>query len=985
MKPINRNQRIKADHHQPIQPATTISFKQRTRIAQWNVRTLTDDTRIAQLEQQMNKYNIQIFGLSEVRRRNHGEQTTSDGNTLIYSGKPDKSESGVAIMMSKAVRKSLIEWSPVSDRIITARVKTKARNMSIVQCYAPTEVDTIVEKDAFYDELSNALNKVQKGDIVVLMGDFNAQIGSNNTGYRRITGKHGMGTRTDNGDRLVELCMKHDLIIGGTVFPHKDVHKYTWTSPNGRTKNQIDHICISAKWRSSLLDVRNKRGADLFTDHELILATIQLKIMAIKNRQRGERRTNINVDELKAPNKKREFSAKLNELIHQNELSWQECHLEAAKQTLGEQRRNKRKAWISEDTWQLIEQRRLLKERLNQRDHPDVRAEYNDMGKRVKRATRHDRRTHTNKLADEAEEAAQKHDMRTLYRKVRELAGGGKNNNNMLLEDKDGRNIVSIDDQRSRWREYFDELLNIPSDVNNETDDVPENDANTSRLIRIKKTEIVAAIKKLKTNKAPGTDSIQTELFKVNPTITAEALHEHIVEAWENEHFDNEWKRGVIVKIPKKGDLKKCGNWRGITVLNAINKVVAQIILQRITEHIESQLRDEQAGFRANRGCIDQSNTLRLIIEQSNEFQSPLYIMFVDFEKAFDRVNRGEIWKALASKGIPSKIIRVIRALYSEAKCSVLHKGARSEEFEVQNGVRQGCVLSPLLFITVLDQAIREISTETHGIWWNPTRKLGDLDFADDIALLTNSHSHMQSLMNNLCASTEPKGLNININKTKLMRINTSNTNNITVGTQVIEEVSEYCYLGSVMTKKGGTKEDISSRIAKARAAYGQLRTTWNTRQIATSTKIRIFKSCVLAVLLYGSETWSYTGRELSAAQVFVNKCLRRILGIFWPLTITNSQLYQQSNCEPLEQTIKRKRWSWIGHTLRKPHDSICRQALEWNPQGNRRRGRPKQTWRRRVDNELVEAGITWNEAKTTASNRTRWKALSEALCSTRS
>lgn len=141
----------------------------------------------------------------------------------------------------------------------------------------------------------------------------------------------------------------------------------------------------------------------------------------------------------------------------------------------------------------------------------------------------------------------------------------------------------------------------------------------------------------------------------------------------------------------------------------------------------------------------------------------------------------------------------------------------------------------------------------------------------------------------------------------------------------------------------------------------------------------------MLAVLLYGSETWSYTERELSSAQVFVNKCLRKILGIYWPNTITNGQLYQQTDFEPVEQMIKKKKWSWIGHTLRKPHDSLCRQALDWNPQGNRRRGRPKQTWRRRNDNELVEAGITWNEAKTTASNRRRWKNLSEALCSTRS
>ena len=337
----------------------------------------------------------------------------------------------------------------------------------------------------------------------------------------------------------------------------------------------------------------------------------------------------------------------------------------------------------------------------------------------------------------------------------------------------------------------------------------------------------------------------------------------------------------------------------------------------------------------------------------------------------------GKHWQ---KKKIPPKIVKLIQALYTEAKCNVLHNGTASDEFEVKNGVRQGCVRSPLLFITVLDEALRQSAPESNGIWWNPTRKFGDLDFADDIALLSNTHTGMQSLINRLSASTKSCGLNIN--KTKLMRFNTTNTASIVIDTTPIEDVNEYCYLGSVMAKSGGTTEDIASRIFKVRAAYGQLRNTWKNSIISNNTKIRLFKTCVLSVLLYGSETWSYTDIELNSAQVFVNKCLRRIMRIHWPLTITNDQLYQLTECETLQQMIKKRKWRWIG---RKPHDTICRQALEWNAQGKRRRGRPKQTWRRRVDNELVEAGITWNEAKTTASNRTRWRILSEALCSTRS
>ncbi|XP_043062759.1 uncharacterized protein LOC122319494 [Drosophila yakuba] len=102
------------------------------------------------------------------------------------------------------------------------------------------------------------------------MGYFNAKVGPNNTGLRSVMGQHGTGTRNDNGERLVELCQQFQLVIGGTIFPHKDVHKYSWTSLSGNTRNQIDHICISRKWRHSLLDVRNKKGESIDSDHEAV-------------------------------------------------------------------------------------------------------------------------------------------------------------------------------------------------------------------------------------------------------------------------------------------------------------------------------------------------------------------------------------------------------------------------------------------------------------------------------------------------------------------------------------------------------------------------------------------------------------------------------------------------------------------------------------------------------------------------------------------
>ena len=133
---------------------------------------------------------------------------------------------------------------------------------------------------------------------------------------------------------------------------------------------------------------------------------------------------------------------------------------------------------------------------------------------------------------------------------------------------------------------------------------------------------------------------------------------------------------------------------------------------------------------------------------------------------------------------------------------------------------------------------------------------------------------------------------------------------------------------------------------------------------------------------MYGSETWLVSNNITQRLQTFVNKCLRIICRIFWPNTISNDALWSLTNEQPIRWQIKRRKWQWIGHTLRKPPESITRMALEWNPQGSRGRRRPKITWRRTMLRELADANITWEGVKKTAQNRVRWRSLVVALCS---
>ena len=157
------------------------------------------------------------------------------------------------------------------------------------------------------------------------------------------------------------------------------------------------------------------------------------------------------------------------------------------------------------------------------------------------------------------------------------------------------------------------------------------------------KEEVIAAIKSLKNGKAPGFDNLNAELFKADPELAAKILLPLFTIIWERKTVPDDWAEGVIVKLPKKGSLKNCNNWRGITLLSIPSKILAKIIITRITDAVDQSLRREQAGFRKGKGCTDQIFALRNIIEQCTEWQRKLYINFVDFEKAFDSIHRDSL------------------------------------------------------------------------------------------------------------------------------------------------------------------------------------------------------------------------------------------------------------------------------------------------------------------------------------------------------
>ena len=162
------------------------------------------------------------------------------------------------------------------------------------------------------------------------------------------------------------------------------------------------------------------------------------------------------------------------------------------------------------------------------------------------------------------------------------------------------------------------------------------------------------------TGKVAGPDSIPPEALKSDSYTTAGMLYELFGKIWEEEEMPTEWNESHIMKLPKKGDMRECKNYRGIVLLRVVGKILNRVMLMHLQTAVDAMLRDQQAGFRKDRFCTDQIATLRIIIEQSIEWNTSVYVNFVDFEKVFDSLDRNALWSLMMHYGIQGKLSRTL-------------------------------------------------------------------------------------------------------------------------------------------------------------------------------------------------------------------------------------------------------------------------------------------------------------------------------------
>lgn len=948
------------------------------RVSTWNVRTLLAPGRLREVESELGRYRIDIAAVQETRWMGQGE---IDGKyfTVRYSGGEKQGQHGVAFIIGGRLRNNVMEFKPINERMAYLRVETKPFNMSILNLYAPTERAKEKEKEKFYEEVEEAIEGIPKEDTMLILGDLNAQIGKEEY-LEEVAGKHTIHEDTnDNGHRLCDLAARTNLVIGSTKHEHPKRHKVTWVSPDKKTCTQIDHVMITRRRQSSLKDVRTYRGACADSDHYMVTATIRQKLK--RTAKAGNSEIKWDIEELHSLNIRKRYSEEVAIQVNRRkttavgiEKEWNEirgCICQSAEENIGVKKRESKKEWYNEECQEMLERKIKARQQWLKTNRGEDREAYEKVRKESNRTIRRSKREWINDGVEEIEKDSTARNARLFYKGIRGQSRTYKGKIGGIKDDK-GRVTENINQYKEVWAEHFKQLLNDP-EINEETD--IEDEEIMEPVMEPTMEEVAEIINKSRNGKAPGKDGINMELIKYGGEKLQEQVHMLIKKIWREENMPEEWRTGQIIPIHKKGDQQICKNYRGITLLNTTYKILSTLIQKRLANQTRDIIGQYQCGFTRGRSTIDAIHIIKQIMEKAYEHKIQIEMLFIDFQQAFDSINRRKLMLALKELGINPKLRRLIQMTMNRTTVSIKTQKGETEEFEVNKGVRQGDSLSATLFNLALEYVVRKINKGTLR-----TKGGQIIAYADDIVLVTKRRRIMKDMINEIIEEGKEIGLRLNEDKTKIMRFGRKvESGAVKIGEHTFEEVETFKYLGVTISSQGERETEIQEKVLAANRAFHANKKLLKSNILRRETKMRIYRTIIRPVLMYAGETMTMTKKDEEKLRVIERKILRAILG---PVKVSDSEYRSRMNHELLQEMeggdivkkIKEQRVRWLGHIWRAGTGSTVYAMLEWDPGGRRKRGRPRLKWMQEVTEDLSRAGVTnWREK---TADRRLWREI---------
>ena len=565
----------------------------------------------------------------------------------------------------------------------------------------------------------------------------------------------------------------------------------------------------------------------------------------------------------------------------------------------------------------------------------------------------------------EIKEAIQEN--KSLKKGKRKMAEGAKQISCLL--NKQGHPITNQEDILRRIEEFYTELYSSNNRVQ-----APDMVGGNFEIPVITQSEVRSALQQMANDKAVGPDGISVEELKAGGSTIHQQLATLYTACLQKNQIPATWKQANMILIHKKGDNRNLKNYRPISLLSNIYKLFTKILTRRLQTQLDENQPVEQAGFRSGFSTTDHIHTINQLIEKCAEYQKPLCLAFVDYEKAFDSVETNAVLTSLKNQGIDSEYISTIAEIYREGN-SVVKLNDTSNKIPLCKGVRQGDTISPKLFTASLEDIFKKLDWENRGVSIHG-KKLNNLRFADDVALIGESVQQIEMSLNELASESRKVGLKINMEKTKVLRNKHTDSYAVKMDGNEIEEVESYIYLGQkISLKEGGMSSEIDRRIYAGWRVYNENKFLFESN-IPNSLKRKLHNQCIVPAMTYGCETWSMTKmmeRKLAATQ---RKMERSMLGVKWDDMKTNEWIRSQTKVKDILETVKERKWKWAGHVARMKDKRWTVEITDWRPMdGKRGRGRPRKRWRDEID--WYWGSVAWKEK---AQNRAEWKLHAEAF-----
>ncbi|KAK3522059.1 hypothetical protein QTP70_022619, partial [Hemibagrus guttatus] len=828
------------------------------RIGTLNVGTMTGKGR--ELADMMERRKVDILCVQETRWKGSKARSIGAGFKLFYYG-VDSKRNGVGVVLKEEFVRNVLEVKRVSDRVMSLKLEIEGVMLNVVSGYAPQVGCELEEKERFWSELDEVMESIPTGERVVIGADFNGHVGEGNTGDEEVMGKFGVKERNLEGQMVVDFAKRMDMGVVNTYFQKREEHRVTYKSGGRRT--QVDYILCRRGNLKEISDCKVVVGESVARQHRMVVCRMTLMVCKTK-RSKIEKKTKW--WKLEKEECCEEFRQKLRQALGGQVVlpdDWEttaEVIRETGRKVLGvssgRRKEDKETWWWNEEVQDSIQRKRLAKKKWDMDRTEENRQEYKELQRRVKREVSKAKQKAYDELYTRLDTREGEKD---LYRLARQRDRDGKDVQQVrVIKDRDGRVLTSEESVQRRWKEYFEELMNEENEREKRVEGV---NSVEQKVDKIRKDEVRKALKRMKSGKAVGPDDIPVEVWKCLGEAAVEFLANLFNRVLESERMPEEWRRSVLVPIFKnKGDVQSCSNYRGIKLMSHTMKVWERVVEARLRKVVD--ICEQQYGFMPRKSTTDAIFALRILMEKYRDGQKELHCVFVDLEKAYDRVPREELWYCMRKSGVAEKYVRVVQDMYERSRTVVRCAVGQTEEFNVEVGLHQGSALSPFLFAIVMDQLSEEVRQESP---WT-------MMFADDIVICSESREQVEENLERWRFALERRGMKVSRSKTEYMCVNErEGSGTVRLQGEEVKKVQEFKYLGSTVQSNGECGKEVKKRVQAGWNGWRKVSGVLCDQKISARIKGKVYRTVVRPAMLYGLETVSLRKRQESELEVWVD------------------------------------------------------------------------------------------------------------------